>query len=223
MRLVELFGPEGISVGNKPVAKNIEPPKTKELGRGIDASAFDHPTRPGSVIKIVRDISNPEKHPQVVFTNLAIENKHNPFFPKIYQAKLMPIGKRYEMVIEMEKLHPITGKNIRHMIPHIFEQLGIDPKNIKKIVGAGITSPKYDTDEKIKDKADDEFARNINTWRSRERMMKYSQNPEFKEALNILKQWENNFHYDLHAGNWMFRLTSVGPNLVLLDPFRDIP
>ena len=54
-------------------------------------------------------------------------------------------------------------------------------------------------------------------------MMKYSQNPEFKEALNILKQWENNFHYDLHAGNWMFRLTSVGPNLVLLDPFRDIP
>ena len=51
-------------------------------------------------------------------------------------------------------------------------------------------------------------------------MTKYAQNPAFKEAMVKIEEWAQMFSYDLHAGNWMFRLTPHGPQLVIIDPYK---
>jgi hypothetical protein len=45
-------------------------------------------------------------------------------------------------------------------------------------------------------------------------------NPQFAKALIIVRKLINKykFYTDLHAGNVMIRLTSVGPQIVLTDP-----
>ena len=47
-------------------------------------------------------------------------------------------------------------------------------------------------------------------------------NPKFKEAMNLLEPFLSGsvpgVISDMHAGNWMLRLTGHGPHLVISDP-----
>lgn len=231
MRLVELVGPDDISMTDVEAKRGPQHPQTKELGKGREAKAFEHPTHPGSVLKYVTIKREPNESAQVVFTQMAIEHKDNPFFPKIYKAKVIPMEDpehgRYQMIVEMEKLQPLTGNKIRHMIPHILKQVGLEEKDVKKLIKSGVTNPNADMSNWLEDpkgqKAAIAFADIVNDWETLERMAQYSKNPQFAEAIQAIQDWNMDFNLDLHHDNLMFRLTSVGPQLVILDPLYKIP
>lgn len=232
MKLIDLqedLGPKEISLSDKTAQKQPQMPKTQGIGNpGAEAMTFKHKTHAGSVTKVIRNIENPEESAQVVFTQIAMANEGNPFFPRFYKAKMIPHGKYGLMTlfVEMEKLQPITGYKIREMIPHILEQLGVPPKKLEKLIKSGIGDEDYNTKDWMTDKKSmnvyNAFSQVMNNWSTLEEMAKHSTNPQFGQAVKALRPWTKQFNLDLHEGNWMFRLTSVGPQLVILDPFYKV-
>ncbi len=96
----------------------------------------------------------------------------------------------------MERLHRLLSAELYEVIPHLFAQLGIEvePEKVRWL---------WDYPEKRK------FLRD-NT-----------NNPTFREALEVMEPLFERFvgRSDLHLNNWMIRLTAVGPQLVIIDPF----
>lgn len=231
MRLVELVGPEAISLADRPAQRTLKQPRKGILGVGLEASAYDHPTHPGAILKYVNiKEDDPNENAQVSFVHLALENKDNPFFPRIYRAKVIPLkdnprGLPYQMVIEMEKLYPLFGNKIRDVLPHILENLGIKPKHIANLMKKGMTDPNVDMEKWHKTKKGTglfyAFVDMMDNWDTLEKMAQMTKIPELTDAINKLQNWQHNYGLstDLHHGNFMFRLTSVGPQLVFTDPF----
>lgn len=231
MRLVELVGPEAISLADKPLQGGVKLPRKGRLGVGQEASAYDHPTHPGAILKYVNiKEDDPNQNAQVSFVHLVLENKDNPFFPRIYKAEVIPLkdnprGLPYQMVIEMEKLYPLFGNKIRDVLPHVLENLGIKPAHIAKLMKKGLTNPNIDMENWYKtdegNQLFDAFVDMMGDWDTLERMAKMTKIPKLTEAINKLQDWQHQYglETDLHHGNFMFRLTSVGPQLVFTDPF----
>jgi len=143
----------------------------------------------------------------IKFLNLILDRQDNPFFPKIYHARLYrdSQGKMKHMIllVQMEKLVPLTSGRIKDVAVHLFQQLGFG---------------KWETDI-------DELALEIEHLMDRspeyvEEFLNKSKNPKFKEAVETIMPYikERGFA-DLHSGNWMVRLTNHGPQLVIVDPF----
>jgi hypothetical protein len=215
MRLINLkeeIGPSEISMSMKKAKKAPEMPKTPQIGKsGAEASAFQHKTHAGSVTKIIPDVGKDGVNPQVIFTQIAMGQEGNPFFPRFYKAKIVPHGQKMALFVEMEKLQPITGEKIKHMIPHILKQIGISKIDLKRIIKSGFG-----------DESHGDFSYVMNDWSKLKLMSRKSKNPEFKKAIDALAPWVSQFNLDLHEQNWMFRLTGTGPQLVILDPFYKV-
>ena len=105
-------------------------------------------------------------------------------------------GDIYRLYIEMEKLIPLDNKKLEFVIPDLFDQLGIES----------------DPDEL-------HFSEEWGTEAMHETIRKESKNPAFNEAFDLVRGLAQHNVLDLHAQNWMVRLTGSGPQLVILDPF----
>ena len=155
---------------------------------------------------------------------MALDHQDNPFFPKIYNAKIYiyPLnhvgGHAHDgiLYVEMERLHELNANKLRDNIEPILQSLGISSDLIKHNAELMTTSNDYGGDmyyvlfDFFKDKE------------SMKKLLASSKNPKFKQALQIiLKTNDENYisNLDLHGGNLMFRLTGVGPQLVFSDPF----
>lgn len=94
----------------------------------------------------------------------------------------------------MEKLQPLFGGRIdQDVVRALFANLGVSIREVDDLQWI------------FEDRA--QIQKVINT----------TTNDTFAEALRILIS-SGRKTYDLHAGNWMVRLTSIGPQLVILDP-----
>lgn len=177
----------------------------KHLGGGVQGEAYELPSIPGTVIKTAK-VRNPDKDGYVTFVKLALEHQDNPFFPKIYNAILRELtvsesGYPFELIVQMEKLHRMQTQELVDVVPHLFKRLGIE-------------LPSDDTFY-LRQLFDDS--------NTRREYAEKTQNPKFKEALELLEPLFKKFRFqDLHSGNWMIRLTSVGPQLVIIDPFYEL-
>lgn len=175
----------------------------KQLGAGVQGIAFDT-NRPNEVRKIygLDDFNDP----YYKYIKTIEQHQDNPFFPRIYRHKVYknkPLKQSrisdYFMtgVVMMEKLQPLNagrGSLIsKEVIVALFDNLGI---KINEII---------DLYSIFEDRKQIQKVINMTT------------NDTFAEALRILISSGRNL-YDMHAGNWMIRLTSVGPQLVILDP-----
>jgi len=180
-------------------------PHSERIGAGVDAQVFNTNT-PNSVIKIMPDIKSPDD-PYVQFVQLAEAHKDNPFFPRIHKSVLRKLGdSNYELLVHMEKLHPIYSGKTRDVAKQLFDRLGIHPDITKAIQSDSDTNSFV-----LKDKFRDVGFRNV--------LKRNTKNPEFAEALEFLDPYFDEFKSDMHGGNWMMRLTSHGPQLVIIDPF----
>jgi hypothetical protein len=172
----------------------------KLLGSGIQGVALKT-NKPNQIRKVygLDDLQDP----YYLFLKIIQHHQDNPFFPRIYKHKIyknkaISVSRisKYAMtgVALMEKLHPLFGGKIPpEVIRAMFENLGVNV---------------------------DDYDNIGNTFRFRtdiERIIKDTTNEKFAEALTILISSGRN-RFDLHANNWMVRLTSVGPQLVILDP-----
>jgi hypothetical protein len=196
------------------IARTTRVPKTgwedskgKNMGSGVQGYATMHPTQQNVVVKTA-DVYNVDEDAYVEFVKLALEHQDNPFFPKIYKAKLVRMGEFFHrLVITMERLHDISKPKIADAIVANFRRLGI-PQDVAD------TTTSTDTIKVIAIRA------LLNDRIYRQHLAKVTPNPKFREALTLLDPYIEKFVNDLHAQNWMARLTPSGPQLVIIDPIN---
>jgi len=183
------------------------------------AQAFEHPSTPNAVIKVIDITLGAQVDGQVANTNMVLEHQDNPFFPKIYKAVIFKHynpGGDHKLYIEMERLHEMTAEKLRHNHEAVLHSMGLDPSLISGETDVHGEDPErylYALEEIMRLLAHPE---NIPA-----DFITKIKNPQFIEAIRILRKTQAQHHvgYDLHAGNYMYRLTGVGPQLVIIDPF----
>ena len=171
-----------------------------QLGAGVQGIAFNT-NKPNTIRKVygLDDFNDPYYQ----FIKMIEQHQDNPFFPRIYRHhvyKNKPLNQSrisdYFMtgVVMMEKLQPLFGGRIdQDVVRALFANLGVSIREVDDLQWI------------FEDRA--QIQKVINT----------TTNDTFAEALRILIS-SGRKTYDLHAGNWMVRLTSIGPQLVILDP-----
>lgn len=188
----EAVTPKLTRISSKPLGK------IKRLGGGIQGTAFKHLRIPNTVIKTAK-VNHPETDGYVKFIKLALDHQNNPFFPKIYNAVLRELSAdiyAFELIIQMERLHKITSEELFDVTPQLFKRLGF----------------KLDDLEDMWD-----YLNDPDIWKH---LIEKTKNPQFAEALSLILSVDPALRaHDLHTDNWMIRLTSVGPQLVVIDPF----
>jgi len=195
-------------------------------GEGVQARVYK--TGLGMVTKVaVLDEDLGMRDPAVKFLRIILQHQDNPFFPKIYHARvyrdkegvLDPV-----LLVQMEKLMPLNNERIRDAVSGLFDQLGIGIKDLNpKMVQhfkqnydpstANYMQRATALKQKIMQAAFNDDPKAIARLGSR------SKNPQFREAMKILAPAFASEGSDLHHGNWMVRLTGAGPQLVIVDPF----
>lgn len=214
----------GEKVGHIPVVRMRSKSKFDEKGLGqklnktatADANAYPHKTSPNTVVKIAR-VKNPKQDGHVNLVNIALANDGNPFFPKIYKALLYKGPNENRLYVEMERLHELNDHKLRHTLPFILKSLGVSDRWLKRV-----------EDDFYKDNPHRLISKAIETvvvgdMKDYDRVFSDDINPKFKTAIAELNDYANvkGVGVDLHSGNFMFRLTSTGPQLVIMDPFHD--
>jgi hypothetical protein len=194
------------------IARTTRVPKTtfsfpkEKLGVGAQGRAHAHPKQQHVVVKTA-DVYEPDTDPYVNFVKIAMEHQDNPFFPKIYKAKLVRVGDHmYQLVLTMERLQESANPKIADAVVENFKRLGF-PQDI-----ADTTTEEKDTITIVKIRAW------LRSHSNRRQLAKDTPNPQFSEALTLLEPLLKRFENDMHAHNWMVRLTSSGPQLVIIDP-----
>lgn len=165
--------------------------KGKEIGGGVTAQVFGS-EKPNTIRKISYHASPNDAYIQYI--KIILQHQDNPFFPRIYNAKLYKKSGLYALFMEMEKLISLKDPKMIDTAYHIFRQLGLDYMSYRPW-----------------DWENSNFI---------EGLKQKSNNPHFIEAVNILEPLFKKFISDLHKNNMMVRLTSSGPQLVITDPFE---
>ena len=192
-------------------ATSVKPSKRhKVLGQGTQGMAQEHSRSPNTVIKYSNIYDeNPERDEYVQFIKLILDHQDNPFFPRIYKAKIVYDNKQdiYVLIATMEKLVKLTNPKIRDTAEHLIAQLGIDID-----------------DAVIRDESDAHDLKWLFDWfrdsDNRKRVAQESNNPQFVEAMTLLEPYFVKYGQDMHRGNIMVRLTGHGPQLVIIDPYQ---
>jgi hypothetical protein len=157
----------------------------------------------------------------------------NTFLPRVYvvDEREDDTGQRVPRY-QMEKLYPPTIEMINSdMLMGMAEQLGVDKVRLDFKLGEfrGWVNDheKYYGTPMPEEKQDKELKRAI--WGEIIRALGRNEfefvNKELQQALalvdNIVTTWDDNdgrIWEDMHSGNFMIRITNVGPQLVFTDP-----
>ena len=185
------------------------------INSGYQAQVYQHPRDPNKVIKLV-DMDDPNDDSYIDFIKLAMAHQDNPHFPRIFGAKVYEkhdddkheesefqeesMGD-YRLVVVMEKLYSVRTHKLEKAAIAAFENIGIP----NRIAAASINKPSLLQDY-IEDYYDDTMARVS------------SHVDKFIEAYKLLQPYIDEYGQDMHSKNFMLRITSTGPVLVLVDP-----
>lgn len=191
------------------LTNDIQDKRSKRIGKGARASVFKHPKDPSKVVKYVQIYDdNPRNDAYVQYVDLAMKNRDNPFFPRIYKAKMVRHANResaYTLVLTMEKLQPLAN------LDDINDKLEFSTSQLIKRLGIPISNPVsgvYDLDYWLNDAS------------NRNNLKRETKNPQLKQALELMEPFWRVHMNDLHNENFMVRLTKSGPQLVFVDPFE---
>jgi len=243
MKLKELFKP---SVKKLPHGE-LEPEdqvssdaKVTEIGDGMYANAAEHSDKIGEVVKTSNPIQSIAGDGYLQFLSKILKNNRlqdNPYLPKIYSLniyqKLIKGNKYYFYKIRMEKLRPLTSlsiKELQYIINkafHITSTLStytqdtlnnMLPKSRDKTKGKPEEYTKEQLLHIIVETLDNALRQEVSTNNTVN-----IKDPKLKQAIYIIKSLirNNKGFNDMHPGNIMYRLTSVGPQLVIIDPLSD--
>lgn len=228
-----------------PTMKNIS---DRKRGSGIDAEVYNAKDANSVIKEYDFRHNGDTSNPVYLYIDAIMSHEGNPFLPKIYNAKLYKTEEGFErFIVQMEKLTQFGGENVEHILPQLLKQMGISIDDISTKYGdQGLVHARKITDvershsvdkEDIDARTREERGRQdmnwelgrimstlFNTEEGRRKLMDDATNPELKEAIkishDIIKQGSESFGIrgDLHENNIMIRFTSVGPQLVLVDP-----
>lgn len=217
MLLCEIKSVKSNLTGAKLIWDFTNNPKLKKLGSGHQAIAYNHVNKPNTIVKVIR-IKKPYKtDPIIDFVQICMDNQNNPFLPRIYTAKLYEINdsnNQNVLIITMEKLHPLTETtNLFDVSFDVFKQLRLFPDE------EDTTHPFHDNwnDPSVEICYDIIFEM-FHDPRYREWLVNNTPNRYLAKAIRLLDYLFDKYNPDVHSDNIMFRLTSSGPQLVLMDP-----
>ncbi len=145
--------------------------------------------------------------PAVEFLKIILDNQDNPFFPKIYHARMYRSNTAKDddhqfLVVQMEKLTPLTSSKIQDAALSLFNQLGFRGDHVDDVA-----------------RDIDRLASGSMSTSEVDNFLNKTKNPNFKKAVNLILPHMRKHGSDFHGGNWMIRLTGSGPQLVIIDPF----
>jgi hypothetical protein len=169
----------------------------EELGSGQTARVFKSED-PNTVTRLT--YVRGKNDPYLQFIRLIQKHSDNPYFPRIYDARLYPSPEHgryvYRLMLNMERLVPVRDERTIDAAEGILRRIGVLPpdQDLRKPWLKSL----------FRDK--------------RQEMIANSKDPKFVEALKLLDPLLTKFGVDLHNKNIMLRLTGAGPQLVLLDP-----
>jgi hypothetical protein len=171
----------------------------KELGSGQTTRAFNSRT-PGYVDRLM--YVKGKQDPYLKFIRMVRKHQDNPYFPHIPNAKLYKTDQTAEdgtpifrVLMQMEKLIPLKDKRIINIMDKKMRELGVlDKEHLSRAWLKILFKDKYS------------------------KLVSSSPDPQFREALKLLKPYIDEFGNDLHHKNIMVRPTSKGLQPVLMDP-----
>ena len=187
------------------------------LGDGVDAIVF-HSSRPqnaGTVTKWIE--TQPYDAKDSTYIQYLIKNQNNPYVPKVYSISqyTTPEG-FYNFSIQMEKLYCTVDQYIEknsndyNLMRLIVVQFFTD-SDTDYIMNSYFKTPRIIQDlmKKV----------------LQGHTLKYNVIPQLLSILNTIRNAlsgpQRKATLDLHLGNVMIRLTSVGPQLVITDPYLE--
>lgn len=176
-------------------------PKLQRLGSGVQTVAYER-KHANSVIRHTKVI-DPKTDLHLKFIKIALQHQDNPFFPRIFHAKLYAPANYMEphiLLTEMERLQPL----------HVDEMFGSEQDILAFFYSIGFKPNEVTTLDYLQDFTDVPVLLR--------KLAQDTHNEKFAEALTILADEFHMNSFDLHSGNWMIRLTGVGPQLVIVDP-----
>lgn len=229
---------EVLSQTNKPISGYLgQNPMLKFLGAGIQAMAFEHNKHPNTVIKVIH-----LGHDDIVvqFIKLCLAHQKNPFFPRIYKAKMYNVsakGQRVDVLkfekmikdlypdedieylkptVEADKIMMVVMEKLHPLLGDIsFEAVASSLQRLGILDSDKDVMNMYPKDTVMLIRR---ALMNMNTDRFRAELIQKTKNNKFKEALQLLDPIFNQGAADIHSGNLMVRYTSTGPQIVLSDP-----
>lgn len=224
----------GMMLGNIPfITRNdtkglVDWSKMKHIDAGAEGDVYE--TRSGnSVLKVVRLHEMEAKNNSYMrFVSVCLAHQDNPFFPKIFSAKVYrirpeqqqhtktrrPADSPYDevdehamnvLVVHMERLIPID------MVSDAVRQKVFGRLEMKTF------TDNHHHPQKFKDKL---LANDLGTRRNVRKMIESTTNVNFRTALQALQHLFAVFDGDTHSGNWMIRNSGSGPQLVIIDPIQ---
>ncbi len=216
-----------VKYSNKPVSDILSTKQHEVKGGGAQALAYFHKKFPGKVIKTIQ--VHGYSDPSYQFLRLAMKHQDNPYFPKIYGAKMYktafvdytprgamfddidpqgdfsppPSLMDYTLYVVMEKLSPlsdITDEDLKRF-------------GIERFVDTRVGIKKH-----ISDRVDVKFRQAFLDPKWRLHMITVAKDPNLKEALRLLEPLFRHFEPDMHLHNIMLR----GTQWVFIDPITHI-
>jgi hypothetical protein len=186
------------------------------LGAGVEAIVFQskRPQDAGVVTKWLRNQISDATNNSTIKMLTEMQKQNSTYFPKVYSIKQHNLDNgMFEFVIKMEKLY----KDLKQYCVDISDDDLMQLQLINQILND-------ETSQKLIDNMHDDQVefdammtlvfRNIRTYHKLGLL-----NPQFKKSLVFVRQFSRVL--DLHLGNFMIRLTNVGPQLVIVDPIMD--
>jgi len=176
----------------------------EQIGSGYEAKVYAGKDG-GTVIKEVLLKGSPEESGIYNYINMVLQNQDNPFFPRIYNAKLYThktMG-RHKLVVQMEKLTDFNSAKTEHLLPQLLDQMGIDIQDVagrSKYRSNQLSSGNYGEEPTKPDDEQAAFKRNaerketlgdygdvmfqrFRTPEGRAELMRTVKNPKLKQAI----------------------------------------
>ena len=221
--------------------------KNPRLGSGYEAKVYADKTG-GTVIKEMPITTDVEDSATYQYVDMVMSNQDNPFFPRIYNAKLYThhtMG-RQKLVIQMERLTDFNSEKVAHLLPQLLAQLGVDEFDVSQQSrehiqqmrsgsypdeSGGGTDEQKEREQRLRRNETlgdlgDVLYKRFNSPEGRIKLIQGTDNAQLKLALkkthDILQKGASSpsstMKGDLHDSNIMVRLTPHGPQLVITDP-----
>lgn len=172
------------------------------IGQGAQGMALARPKKINVITKIFGFDS--ENDPYLKFIQALVNtDTSNPYMPRVEKLRVFNkpfisnhAGEEYNnsAAVDIERLLHLTNPKVREAAKHQLQRLGVrsfsslDASDMWKQYQAGVGSGTIDSD------------------------------PQFEEAVRFIRRVTDELGLDLHSRNIMVRMTSTGPQLVLVDP-----
>lgn len=182
--------------------------KSRLVGSGVSAHVYSSNRGIGDTVTKVHklDIVGDQivHDPYLRYIQLVTKNQNNPYFPRIRHAKIIQNneGEHY-LVVQMEKLVPITSKKTYDLATHLLRNRGIMRKD----------DPEEGDHDIALFNLEDEDERQLLVRRA-----KRAGDQNLVQAIQVLTPLFRQYEADMHTGNVMIRL-GPAPHIVLTDPF----